>query len=200
MKGINLLRLRPAPSCSLRSNRPTLKSRIVTTSDGVELAVREHGRPMASHIVVLLHGFCLTSDCWQIQIEHVSRRWGNTIRIISYDHRGHGAAGLKAYDQYRTLGSITATTTIISGEPTNSPRPRRPATWRPAFPMPPWCTGQTPGTCFCKKHGGWSVALLAPLIAAWAHPRAVAARGDKQPAFGAQTQQVPTDQTIGATG
>lgn len=64
--------------------------RTVTTSDGVSLSVREYGPRDAAHTVVLLHGFCLTKDSWTIQIDHLLHQYGDSIRIISYDHRGHG--------------------------------------------------------------------------------------------------------------
>ncbi len=63
----------------------------VTTSDGVRLAVHDHGSAGArEHTIVLLHGLCLTQSSWTRQIQHLVRRWGNNVRIISYDHRGHG--------------------------------------------------------------------------------------------------------------
>jgi pimeloyl-ACP methyl ester carboxylesterase len=64
--------------------------RTVTTSDGVSLSVREYGPRHAAHTVVLLHGLCLNKDSWTIQIEHLLHQYGDSIRIISYDHRGHG--------------------------------------------------------------------------------------------------------------
>src|SRR6516162_4445692 len=64
--------------------------RTVTTSDGVSLSVRDYGSPYPAHTVVLLHGFCLTKDSWTIPIDHLLHRYGDSIRIISYDHRGHG--------------------------------------------------------------------------------------------------------------
>jgi pimeloyl-ACP methyl ester carboxylesterase len=65
-------------------------TRTVTTSDGVSLSVREYGSRDAAHTVVLLHGFCLTKDSWTTQIDHLRHHYGDSIRIISYDHRGHG--------------------------------------------------------------------------------------------------------------
>jgi pimeloyl-ACP methyl ester carboxylesterase len=65
-------------------------TRTVTTSDGVSLSVREYGPRDAAHTVVLLHGLCLTKDSWTIQIEHLLHQYGDRVRIISYDHRGHG--------------------------------------------------------------------------------------------------------------
>ncbi|HXA91021.1 MAG TPA: alpha/beta hydrolase [Mycobacterium sp.] len=65
-------------------------TRTVTTSDGVALSVREYGSRDAARTVVLLHGFCLNKDSWTIQIDHLLHQYGDSIRIISYDHRGHG--------------------------------------------------------------------------------------------------------------
>jgi pimeloyl-ACP methyl ester carboxylesterase len=64
--------------------------RTVTVRDGVRLAVRDQGAVDAEATVVLLHGLCLERGSWAGQIRHLTRRWGNRIRIISYDHRGHG--------------------------------------------------------------------------------------------------------------
>ena len=65
-------------------------TRTVTTSDGVSLSVREYGSRHPAHTVVLLHGLCLTKDSWTIPIDHLLHQYGDNIRIISYDHRGHG--------------------------------------------------------------------------------------------------------------
>lgn len=73
----------------------------VTTSDGVALAVRDYGQPDADHTVVLLHGFCLTAQAWDLQILHLRRQWGERVRIISYDHRGHGASAGAPIGTYR---------------------------------------------------------------------------------------------------
>jgi pimeloyl-ACP methyl ester carboxylesterase len=83
--------------CSRRGMPGTRRSlvcnRIVTTGDGVPLSVRDCGSHAAGHTVVLLHGFCLNKDSWNIQMTQLIRHWGNNIRIISYDHRGHGDSG-----------------------------------------------------------------------------------------------------------
>jgi pimeloyl-ACP methyl ester carboxylesterase len=78
-----------------------------TTSDGVSLSGRDYGRRDASHTVVLLHGFCLTKNSWTIQIEQLLHQYPDSIRIITYDHRGHGdsaAAPMHTYhiDQLAT--------------------------------------------------------------------------------------------------
>ena len=64
--------------------------RTVTVRDGVRLAVRDQGPIDAEATVVLLHGLCLEQGSWASQIRQLTRRWGARIRIISYDHRGHG--------------------------------------------------------------------------------------------------------------
>jgi pimeloyl-ACP methyl ester carboxylesterase len=64
--------------------------RTVTVRDGVRLAVRDQGPIDAEGTVVLLHGLCLEQESWAGQIHHLTRRWGARVRIISYDHRGHG--------------------------------------------------------------------------------------------------------------
>ncbi|MDT5174707.1 MAG: hypothetical protein QOG37_1958 [Mycobacterium sp.] len=76
--------------------------RTVITSDGVRLAVREYGASGDSlHTVVLLHGLCLTQESWALQVRLLTRRWGNAVRIISYDHRGHGGSAGAAMHTYR---------------------------------------------------------------------------------------------------
>lgn len=62
----------------------------VLTSDGVELVGSEWGDRSAQHTVVFLHGFCLSQRSWALHIASLVDRYGATIRIISYDHRGHG--------------------------------------------------------------------------------------------------------------
>jgi pimeloyl-ACP methyl ester carboxylesterase len=68
----------------------TRTDRTVTVRDGVRLAVRDQGPIHAEATVVLLHGLCLEQGSWAGQIRDLTQRWGYRIRIISYDHRGHG--------------------------------------------------------------------------------------------------------------
>jgi pimeloyl-ACP methyl ester carboxylesterase len=77
-------------------------ARTVTTSDGVRLAVRDYGSDRADNpTVVLLHGFCLTQQSWEPQVCQLRRRWGSRIRIITYDHRGHGRSTGAPMPTYR---------------------------------------------------------------------------------------------------
>jgi pimeloyl-ACP methyl ester carboxylesterase len=43
----------------------------------------------------------LNKESWSIQMTQLIRLWGNNIRIISYDHRGHGDSGNASMHTYR---------------------------------------------------------------------------------------------------
>ena len=76
--------------------------RTVTTGDGVRLAVRDYPADSAdAPTVVLLHGLCLSQDSWEPQVCLLRSRWGRRIRIISYDHRGHGRSAEAPMPTYR---------------------------------------------------------------------------------------------------
>lgn len=72
----------------------------VLARDGVPLAVYDYGVQSPSHTVVFLHGLCLSTVSWVCQIEYLLRRY-EKIRIISYDHRGHGRSGSAPMRTYR---------------------------------------------------------------------------------------------------
>lgn len=78
---------------------------MVTTADGVGLAVEEHGRADAEHTVVLAHGLCLSQVSWLPQIRLLQRRLGEQVRIVSYDHRGHGHSDSADMASY-TIGQL----------------------------------------------------------------------------------------------
>jgi pimeloyl-ACP methyl ester carboxylesterase len=75
--------------------------RAVAATDGVRLAVRDY--PVAAEEVtaVLLHGFCLNQNSWNGQVHRLRRRWGSRMRVITYDHRGHGQSGAAPSHTYR---------------------------------------------------------------------------------------------------
>jgi pimeloyl-ACP methyl ester carboxylesterase len=83
------------------SDPPNRQHRLVRTSDGVSLAVCDTGPRNAEHTVVFLHGLCLSQSTWERQINHLQRRYGRSVRVISYDHRGHGRSGAAPMSTYR---------------------------------------------------------------------------------------------------
>jgi pimeloyl-ACP methyl ester carboxylesterase len=86
----------------LDARRDGYVDRTVVTGDGVRLAVRDYGSGGArDHTVVLLHGLCLTQSSWAPQVRHLLHRWGGRVRIITYDHRGHGRSGGAEMHTYR---------------------------------------------------------------------------------------------------
>ena len=62
----------------------------VHADDGTRLACHDYGHPDAAHTIVFLHGLCLNSTSWTSHISRLTRRYGTALRIIAYDHRGHG--------------------------------------------------------------------------------------------------------------
>jgi pimeloyl-ACP methyl ester carboxylesterase len=77
------------------------KHPLVNTHDGVRLAVCDTGPRRAEHTVVFLHGLCLDQTSWNRQITYLRRRYGRSVRIISYDHRGHGRSASAPMNTYR---------------------------------------------------------------------------------------------------
>ena len=70
-----------------------IRENTITTDDGVSLVVREIGPPDAPLTVVFAHGFCLRMAAWGPQLTRLERLWGNTVRLVAYDQRGHGRSG-----------------------------------------------------------------------------------------------------------
>lgn len=101
----------------LAAKRGGYAERTVTTSDGVRLAVRDYGSAVArEHTIVLLHGLCLTQSSWALQIRHLLRRWGSRVRIITYDHRGHGdstGADMRTYRIDRLADDLAEVLTAL---------------------------------------------------------------------------------------
>jgi pimeloyl-ACP methyl ester carboxylesterase len=73
----------------------------VRTSDGIRLDCRDYGSRKASRTVVFLHGLCLSQVSWTRHIRHVLRRHNGAVRVISYDHRGHGRSKSAPVNTYR---------------------------------------------------------------------------------------------------
>ncbi|MBY4127864.1 alpha/beta hydrolase [Rhodococcus fascians] len=62
----------------------------VAAADGTALAVREFGCANAPLTVVFVHGHCLRMQSWTDLKQQVAQTWGDDVRIVMYDHRGHG--------------------------------------------------------------------------------------------------------------
>lgn len=60
------------------------------THDGLELHVRVHGPDDAELTVVLAHCWTADMDDWQYQVRDLLDRFGHEVRILTWDHRGHG--------------------------------------------------------------------------------------------------------------
>lgn len=70
------------------------RASIVMTDDGVPLAIREAGPPDAPITVVFVHGFCLQMGAFHFQRRELAARWGENVRMVFYDQRGHGHSGV----------------------------------------------------------------------------------------------------------
>jgi non-heme chloroperoxidase len=58
----------------------------ITTRDGVELYYKDWG-PKDGPVVILSHGWPLSSDSWEAQALHFAN---NGFRVVTHDRRGHG--------------------------------------------------------------------------------------------------------------
>ncbi|WP_328363742.1 alpha/beta hydrolase [Mycobacterium sp. NBC_00419] len=73
---------------------------VVTTADGVPLVVREVGPITAPLTVVFAHGFCLRMGSFHFQRAALAQRWGDQVRMVFYDQRGHGQSAEAPVDTY----------------------------------------------------------------------------------------------------
>ena len=73
---------------------------MVTTPDGVDLAVREVGPEDARLTVVFAHGFCLRMGAFYFQRARLAEQWGPQVRMVFYDQRGHGQSAEASPDSY----------------------------------------------------------------------------------------------------
>jgi pimeloyl-ACP methyl ester carboxylesterase len=69
------------------------RSQVVMTSDGVPLAVREAGPVDAPLTIVFAHGFCLRMGAFHFQRARLGEVFGQQVRMVFYDQRGHGQSG-----------------------------------------------------------------------------------------------------------
>jgi pimeloyl-ACP methyl ester carboxylesterase len=76
------------------------RASVVTASDGVPLAVREVGPPDAGLTVVFAHGFCMSMGAFHFQRVRLEQEWGDQVRMVFYDQRGHGQSGRAPIETY----------------------------------------------------------------------------------------------------
>ncbi|RNL66120.1 alpha/beta fold hydrolase [Nocardioides marmoriginsengisoli] len=60
------------------------------TFDGLRLDVRTYGPEDAPLTVLLAHCWTLNQADWHYQVRDLQREFGHRIRIVTWDHRGHG--------------------------------------------------------------------------------------------------------------
>ena len=96
----------PAGSTDLESSGGSVarhmhgERRVLRSSDGVNLAVTDYGpRTAGSPTVVFLHGLCLSQMSWVRHIQLLCHT--GAVRVVSYDHRGHGRSGQAPVSSYR---------------------------------------------------------------------------------------------------
>lgn len=73
---------------------------VITTPDGVDLVVREVGPVDAPVTVVFAHGFCMNMGAFHFQRRELARVWGDQVRMVFYDQRGHGRSSSAAPRTY----------------------------------------------------------------------------------------------------
>jgi pimeloyl-ACP methyl ester carboxylesterase len=60
------------------------------THDGLQLSVTTYGPDDAPLTVFLAHCWTLNQHGWHYQVRDLQREFGHAIRIVTWDHRGHG--------------------------------------------------------------------------------------------------------------
>ena len=73
---------------------------VVTTPDGTSLVVREVGPVTAPLTIVFAHGFCARMGSFHFQRTALAAPWGDQIRMVFYDQRGHGQSASAATETY----------------------------------------------------------------------------------------------------
>jgi pimeloyl-ACP methyl ester carboxylesterase len=86
----------------------------VVADDGVPLAVTEFGDRAASLTVVFLHGHCLRTEVWSALCHelHGAHSAGDAVRMVCYDHRGHGSSGSAPAATY-TIDQLAADLDVV---------------------------------------------------------------------------------------
>jgi pimeloyl-ACP methyl ester carboxylesterase len=63
------------------------------TFDGLELDVRTYGPADAPLTLALAHCWAVNQETWLYQLRDLQGEFGHRIRIVTWDHRGHGRSG-----------------------------------------------------------------------------------------------------------
>lgn len=79
---------------STAGHLPRARTLTVLADDATPLAANECGPATAPLTVVFLHGHCLDQTSFRMVRDRITRRWGSSIRTVTYDHRGHGKSGV----------------------------------------------------------------------------------------------------------
>ena len=112
----------------------------VVTDDGLTLSVRtvdlwDGGTDIEPDVTVLfVHGFTLRMASWHFQRFQLAERWaGRRIRMVFFDHRGHGTSDRAPADTCAIDKLADDTAAVIRTiAPAHSSRRRRPARGEPA--------------------------------------------------------------------
>ena len=62
------------------------------TFDGLQLDVRTYGPEDATVTLLLGHCWAVNQEEWLYQLRDLQREFGHALRIVTWDHRGHGAS------------------------------------------------------------------------------------------------------------
>ncbi len=81
----------PAARTDRRSSSRPSTTRL-RTHDGLDLHVHVEGPDDAGLTVVLAHCWTSDHDSWRYQVRDLRHRFGDDLRVVTYDHRGHGAS------------------------------------------------------------------------------------------------------------
>ncbi|MEQ6903154.1 alpha/beta fold hydrolase [Nocardioides sp. YIM 152588] len=72
--------------------------RTLETEDGLRLHVTVRGREDAPLTVLLAHCWTADEQDWHYQVHDLLVRYGHDLRVVTWDHRGHGRSDAAAED------------------------------------------------------------------------------------------------------
>ncbi len=148
---------------------------LLPTHDGLQLHVHAEGPPDAPVTVVLAHCWTSDHDSWRYQLRDLRAKYGHDVRLVTYDHRGHGQSdpapkhGARiehlgrdlgaVIDEYAGHGPLVLVGHSIGGMTIMELALQRPALFRE----------RVAGVCFIATSGGElrSVTLGLPDIGPW---------------------------------